>query len=492
MDVLLINPNSREPLDFPTMPPLGLASIGSLLENNGFSVKVLDLELKVDDFDPRVYISNLSPKVVGISGTSYSRFKSFSIASIVKEVSSEIFTVYGGPHATFTGEDTLFHINDIDYIVHGEGEITFLELVNFLIYKKGTISNIKGISFRCDGKIVQNAPRERITDLDSIPYSRHLLEIEKYRTELDFLEIPAVSIITSRGCPYNCYFCSASAMFGNKHTMRSAKNIVDEIHYCINKFNIKGIKFYDDCLTLNRQHILSLTHELKERNVNLPWECEIRVDTVDKLLLQSMKESGCYYVDLGIESASENVLKTIGKRISIGQAIDVLKWCKEFDIKTKVFFSFGHIGETWRDVIKTIKFMNKYCNYISKYGVSPIMKIYPGTRLEKQARENGFLPEDFSWSEPFENAGEDIIDSVNIPIIIQPSFGIKQMKKVRSISCWIYISQNLNFKEYFKQYRLQNLLRKLKETKSFSHLFYCIAKEMFIIFKIVMKKCSTR
>ncbi len=312
MDILLINPKNIISRPYPiTPPPLGLASIGCVLEKAGFSVKILDLEIKPADFDLYAYIKGLSPRVVGISGTSLTRFKSFETANIAKRVSNEIFTVYGGCHATFTANDTLLHIKDIDYIVHGEGEETLLELADCLIIKKGPVEWIRGISFRRNGNVIQNAPRERIADLDSVPYSRHLLEMGEYNEELEFLDLPSATIMTSRGCPFDCNFCSAGAMFGRACAMRSAKNVVDEIGYCIDKFKIRGVKFFDDTLTLKSGHILSITEELKRRGITLPWECEVRADTVDRGLLKSMKEAGCYYVDFGIESASEKVLKAI-------------------------------------------------------------------------------------------------------------------------------------------------------------------------------------
>lgn len=192
------------------------------------------------DFDLYAYISKLSPGIIGISGTSLTRFESFKIANIAKRVSREIVTVYGGVHATFTAEDILSHIEDIDYIIHGEGEETFFELAGALTGKQKDLESVKGISFRRDGRVVRTAPRERITDLDSVPYSRHLLEMEKYDVRLDFLDLPSATVMTSRGCPYNCNFCSASAMFGRKCTMRSAKNVVDEIRYCVDEHKVEA------------------------------------------------------------------------------------------------------------------------------------------------------------------------------------------------------------------------------------------------------------
>jgi len=483
-DILLINPKNIGALNFDSMPPLGLASIGCVLEQKGFSVKLLDLEITPENLDISAYISNCSPKVIGLSGTSMSRFESFKIANIAKKISSKINTVYGGCHATFTAEDTLSHISDIDYIVHGEGEMAFLELANFLILKEGTIETIKGISFKKEGKIIKNTSRERISNLDDLSYSRHLLEMKKYNTKLEFLNLPAISIMTSRGCPYNCNFCSASAMFGTVYTMRSAKHVVDEIEYCINNFNIKGIKFFDSTMTLEKKHVLAIAKEIKSRKITLPWECEIRVNTVDRPLLEAMKEAGCYYVNFGVESVSEKVLEAMGKNINIRQVIDTLKWCKELNIKTKVFFTFGHIKETWRDALKTIKFINEHFNDISKLAISYGIRIYPGTRLEKYARQTGLLPQSFSWSMPIST---NIFSYDTIPILIQSNFGTREIEGIKEKIRWINLSRKSNFKEYFRKYRPQNIFNKLKDGKSFLDISAYALKRLLEICKVMIK-----
>lgn len=462
MDVLLINPQNIRSRSFGITPPAGLAFIGGVLEKEGFSVKILDLELRPPDFDLYAYIKSLLPKVVGISGTSHSRFESFRIAGIVKHVSHEIFTVYGGSHATFTAEDTLYNIEEIDYIVHGEGEETLLELVNHLILKKKNIEGVRGISYRKAGKVVKNAARLRIQNLDVIPHGRNLLEMEKYRITVDGRDTPAATILTARGCPYNCSFCSASSMFGKTYTMRSAKNIVDEIEYAMQKSNIRGIRFFDSTLTLNKWHILSIINELKARHLSLEWSCEIRIGTIDKSLLKAMKESGCRSVDFGVESVSENVLKGIGKNFTTEEVRKVLKWCKGLNLRTVVFFSFGHIGEGWEDSKKTVSFIDRYFDYITIVSEIFGIRIYPGTAVEKYARKNGFLPPDFSWSRPFKNIAEGPIVTDNVPILLQPSYGIRELRKAHDSVARIRSKKML---------RLKIVRAKLREIKSGAALF---------------------
>jgi len=473
MDILLINPKGLDANTFDIMPPLGLATIGCVLEKTGFSVCILDLEVKSKKFDLYRYIKDILPKIVGISGTSRTRFESFRIARTAKQVSDKIVTGYGGCHATFTAEDTLSHIREIDYIVHGEGELTMVELANFFIFNKGSVKDIKGISYRMDGKIVRNPPRERIQNLDSLPYSRHLLEMEAYNLKLDFLNLPATSIMTARGCPFNCSFCSASVMFGTNYTMRSAKNVVDEIQYCIENFKIKGIKFFDSTLTINKAHVLSLLEELKKRNIDLPWECEIRVDTVDRSLLEAMKRGGCYYVGLGVESASEPVLKTIDKGISLEQVSNVLKWCTELDLETKAFFSFGHISETWQDTEKTLAFIDRHRNEISSLAKGYGIRIYPGTQVERYAIENGLLPKDFSWSRPSKNIVEDVVFNAGVPILLQPSYGLKELR-----SCLYRLELKGNVDS------IRSIIRNLRKIKSFRELLL----KLSIVVKLAVSK----
>lgn len=463
MDIILIHPLNIKSHSFGITPPLGLSSIGCELEKSGFSVRILDLEIVPEDFDLYACLQTLSPKIVGISGTSHSRFESFRIAGIAKKVSPEIITVYGGCHASFTARDTLWHIKDIDYIVRGEGEVAMVDLARYLLLGKGKPEEIKGISFRKDKQVVENPASERITDLDNLCYSRHLLEMERYPVTLEMAGLPAATIMTARGCPYNCSFCSASMLFGKKYVKRSVKTIIDEIRYCSERFNIKAVRFFDSTLTLDRGYLLALTEALKRIRPLLPWHGEIRVDTVDEYLLSKMKESGCYSLDFGVESASEKVLVGIGKKITKRQVEDVVHWCHNLRIKTVAFFSFGHIQETWQDARETIDLMKRLYPYLSI--ISPIfgMRIYPGTRMERYALENGFLSENFSWSRNFQNIEQGPIATDNVPYLLQPQFGIKELIKCYNAFEKIQAGDLLT---------VANIIEKFKGVRSFADLLH--------------------
>jgi anaerobic magnesium-protoporphyrin IX monomethyl ester cyclase len=429
-EILLLHPREDERI-FGGMPPLGLAWIASYLESKGYAVNLIDMQ--IDSRTPEEIITGLKPKVVGIAGTSHTRYASFDIARTVKKIDDKVFTVYGGSHATFTAEDTLRHIPEIDAVVRGEGEETMFEVMETVLRGRNSLDDIEGVSRRKNGDIVHNPSRKRIQDLDALPFpARDMADLKKYDLKMDFLDIPAASVMSSRGCPVNCSYCSASAMFGRTLTLRSAKNIMDEIEILIKDFNVEGIKFFDSTLTLRKSHIHSLCDEILERGLKFPWECEIRVNTVNRDLLAKMKKAGCYFVDFGVESASPKVLKKMHKAISIDQVIDVFKWTKELDIYTKVFFTFGHIQETLEDAVITMDFIDKYRDYIISQGGGVGIKIYPGTLVEKYAYEIGRLDETFSWTAPYyDEQAEFFGGAPHVPLLIQSQMGYEELRQLR-------------------------------------------------------------
>ncbi len=412
-------------------PPLGLAAIGAFAECHGFSVKVIDLEIQPSGFDLARLFAAERPRIVGVGGTTHTRFPAFAVAAEAKRAADPPWTVYGGPHATFTAEDTLARVPGVDFVVRDEGEATFLELAKTLLRGEGDLSSIAGLSRRGEGGIVHHPPRARMKNLDDVPHGRHLLEMERYTLVMDFLKVPGVSIVTSRGCPYKCSYCSASAMFGTAYTMRSAGHVADEIEYCIERLGIRGFKIHDNALTISRTHVLRLVEELRRRKIDLPWECEIKANTVDREMLRTMKTAGCYYVDVGAESGSEELLRAVHKGNTVRQVVDVLDWCRDLGIKTKLFFSIGHIGETLDQARETVRFIDRYRDRITHIAKILGIMVYPGTGVERYAVERGLLGQGFSWSKPLAELDPGLVFSNTVPLLFQPQFGRKEMKKCR-------------------------------------------------------------
>jgi len=435
-NILLIYPEVIESRVFDRMPPLGLAWIAAVLRQAGYSPHIVDCQ--VDDRDPAKLAEELKPALTLIGGTSHSRFVAFAIADRIKQAYPTTKVVYGGPHAAFTAEDTLAHIPAIDIVVHGEGEKPSLELAKWA-GNGGNLASIKGISYRLNGNIVSTGWVPSFTNLDSLPLpARDLLPIPCYGMKLEYLGLPALNIITARGCPIGCSFCSASRMFGYSYAMRSPKLVVDEIEGLVRDYGIKGLKIFDSTFTLNRNHVLGFCGELERRNLAMPWECEVRVGTADQPLLARMQQAGCYYIDVGVESGDQSTLDGMGKSIRLADAEALLVMAKRLGIRTKVFFTLGHIGETYEMGKKTLGFIRRNRSRITTIGYNPSIRIYPGTKVEDYAWENAYMPEGFRWSAPYENRDNlrlyRPVD--NIPILLQPGMGLRELRKLRNRYIW--------------------------------------------------------
>lgn len=436
MQVLAIYPQEPELEVFERMPPLGMLWVGGELRKIGCQVEFIDQQ--IDDRDPAALAAAQRPALTLLGGTSHSRFASFHVARKVKQAVPETVVVYGGPHATFTAEDTLTHVPEIDVVVHGEGEETCRELASCL--RDGgrwseDLDRIPGISYRRERTIRRNPPRRRIENLDQLGApDRTLVPIDRYEMKMDYLGVPGASIMTARGCPIGCTFCSASAMFGRCYRKRSIPAVVEEIEELMANHEVRGIKIFDSTFTLNRRHVERFCRELERRKLKIPWECEVRADTVDKVLLAEMQAAGCYYVDLGAESGSQRVLDTcIRKRITTKQVEQVLQWTTELGLLTKVFFTLGHPGETFEEAKKTNRFIRRNRRRIRLAAYQAGIKVYPGTYVEEFAREHRLLPPGFRWSAPYENVlNRKLFRPVdNIPLLLQPKLGLRELRHLR-------------------------------------------------------------
>jgi len=428
IDILFVNPKEKAHF-FERMPPLGLAYMAANLEKHGYSVKIVDLEVADNTF--RSSLEEYKPRFVGISGTTHTRFESFSLAKAIKEYNQAITTIYGGVHATFTDLETLQNVPHIDYVVRGEGEHVIVQLLDALT-RKTKLSKVGSVTWRDHSEIWQNPGSERIGSLDDLPMpAYHLLDMDKYMLNMEFINKRGISTITSRGCAARCSFCSASRMFDHRVTAHSAGRILDEIEMLLDRYKYEGIKFFDSTLTMHRQHVDDLCCEIMRRRLDFPWECEIRVGTVDQGVLEKMMKAGCYYVNFGIESASQNVLNLMRKGFTIEQAQELLDWCAKIGLKTKVFFSFGHIGETMEDVNMTFRFIENNAGKITTVASGAGVRIYPGTYLEEYAMEKGLLPDGFNWSLPYDDKRfESILQTRSVPLLLQPQLGFSELEKI--------------------------------------------------------------
>jgi radical SAM superfamily enzyme YgiQ (UPF0313 family) len=384
------------------IPPLGLLYLAAVLKQKGIEVEILDAFIeKYSWIQLKKAFCQKKPDVVGVSFTTETRFDGFRTIKIAKQVLPKSLIVAGGVHVSLASEDTLLHVPELDIIVRDEGEQTFLEVLK-AFEKGGSFSKILGISFRKNNKILHNPPRPFIQNLDEIPFPDRRLLSDRYSLTLDVPgkgKVLAAHLMSSRGCPIGRNFCASSRMWGELFRARSPENVVAEIEWLVEKYGVKGIWFFDDTLTMNPSRVEKICNLILKRRLDINWFCEIRVDTVNKDLLKKMKEAGCYQVCFGVESGSQRIIdEIIGKKIRIEQVRKVTKWCEELDILIYPTFIVSHPTEVLNEARQTIALMRELKSYANGDVTIGVLKIYPGTKLEKYAKENGILPVDFSWA----------------------------------------------------------------------------------------------
>jgi magnesium-protoporphyrin IX monomethyl ester (oxidative) cyclase len=352
-------------------------------------------------------IKQWSPDIVGInipfSGWSKG---AFDVADVVKKIDREIITVLDGLHPSARPVECLTDPN-VNFIVRGEGEHTISELVDTL--EQGNTKNlerIKGIGFIKNGKTIITHPRPEIQDLDSLPFpARHLLPMETYFEAVKENPIRGVirkrwtTMITSRGCPHECIFCSNHIVMGRKWRSRNPERVVEEIEHLIDTYKIEQIDFYDDNMTLKKKRVIEICDLIKERSINIKWYVPtgVRADTLDEELLTKMKDSGCRGLRIAPESGVQDVVnKIIKKNLNLKAVEKAVVLTNKLGIKLGVFFILGLIGETKENMKETINFAYKLRKLgANNFHFSIATPLY-GTELYEQAMGGGFLEEGFS------------------------------------------------------------------------------------------------
>ncbi|MEM1995068.1 MAG: radical SAM protein [Nitrososphaerales archaeon] len=374
--------------------PLGLAYVAAVLEEAGYNVKIIDspvLGLSLQETVETVI--RMRPDVVGITATTPTFNRAISLAESLKKV-ADIPLVIGGPHSTTLPDETLA-LSCFDIAIIGEGEYTMLELLKCL--QKGTpLHEVKGIAFKERGQIVKTPPRAYIDDLDALPFpARHLLPPLKYYhpTPSAYRSLPQATMITSRGCPYQCTFCDRS-VFGNKYRARSPKNVVDEVEELVYEYRAKEVRFWDDTFNINRKRVLEICREMLMRRLDISWTCLCRANLVDEEMLREMAKAGCWQVEYGIESGNEELLKKIGKGITLQQIKGAVEKTKAAGMKARGFFMLGLPGETEQTLRQTISFAR---SLKLDAAVFHITIPFPGTDLYLSAVSSGELRTDLNY-----------------------------------------------------------------------------------------------
>jgi len=392
------------------MPPLGIAYLAAYLRND-YEIKLLDAavegyaqESRLDNglfcyglsFDQiKQRIIDYQPDAVGITCLYSNQFSLVSrICADIKSVSEDIVNIVGGSHPNFLAKKCMTD-SRIDFIVLGEGEQTFRNLLA-AITNKTDYTNIDGLVFRNNDKVQINPKTKWIEDIDSIPFpARDLLPLDKYHKinlpmGLVSQQTPAINIITSRGCPFECAFCSSCHFWGRKYRNRSVNNIIQEMRQ-LKDMGIKELKFFDDNLTLNKPRAKKLFQAMIDHEFNFTWNTPngIAAQTLDHQMISLMKQSGCYEITLAVESGDPEILAQVLKKpTDLKQIEDITKIIKSYEIDTYGFFIIGFPQETKAQIFKTLNFMNKLAlDRVSLFIANPL----PGTEIYEYCLEKGYL-----------------------------------------------------------------------------------------------------
>lgn len=352
--ILLVNPPTANFFEAP-YPPLGLAYITAVLEDNGYHVDIMDMPiLGLEISDVRKVFTDYCPDIVGITSMTSNYPVALKIAEVAKEVFPRSLVCYGGPHASFADCEVLNESQAIDVVVRGEGEFAVLELARAFRKRHG-FSHILGVTFRHrNSSIVRNGERPLIEDLDILPLpARHRLPMAQYRKISD-----KTSIISSRGCIHQCSFCQTSALWHHTIRQRSAVSVIEEIEAIKESYDFTAFAFVDDLFLFDKRS-LDIFDEIKKRGLKINWTCSSRVDLASRESLRAASDSGCIGITFGIESGVQKTLDTIQKKITIGQVKNVVSLCREFNIEVKLNFIFGLPYETKTDIETTRQFINE-------------------------------------------------------------------------------------------------------------------------------------
>lgn len=337
--------------------PLGIGYIASFLKREGYSVFLLDPEAEgTSESELRKKIKEIQPNIAGISCVTYSFHNAKKYAQIVKK-EIDIPVVLGGHHASALPVEILKHCSEFNFVIVGEGEITMLELCK-TIQNGGDFHRIDGLCFRDGAEIIFTAPRDKILDLSNIPYpARELVNMDNYKpNNQTSVGKKSASMITSRGCPKRCVFCSAHNVMGYLFRPYSAEYVVGEMEHILNNYKIEHVAIKDDTFTINKQRVIDICELILKKDIKIYWSCNAAVNTVDYELLKLMKKAGCCAILYGIESGNPTVLKNMKKGISMDQCRKALKASNQVGIKTLASFVFGLPGETKETIEDTIRF----------------------------------------------------------------------------------------------------------------------------------------
>lgn len=351
--------------------PYGLLSLAAQALRSGLNVLIFNISTFPWP-DIEVLIRRLDADLFGLSCMTANRRGVAMLAQLIRELHPKSHIVVGGPHVTALPIETLRHIQAIDTVIVGEGEQTFMDIIRCLREDK-PVQGIPGTAWRTPNGYRRGLHREQIRDLDALA------------SPCDYFNMR--TILTSRGCPMHCTFCSSNLMWGKRVRFHSAAYVLEMLETAVNRYGQRIISFKDDTFTANKPRVLAICEGIRKRHLEFIWSCDTRADYLDDELLYEMRRSGCVRISVGVESASEIILKNIKKGLSLDRLFDVTQAAKKFGIQTRYYLMVGNRGETRETFQQSLDFINRARPH---QFVFTQLHLYPGTEefgiFEKQGR----------------------------------------------------------------------------------------------------------
>ncbi len=411
----------KDNLDINPLPPLGLGYIAAVLQNQGVEVKIVDalmmgwhnrvkvhgniIRVGLSFEDIQQIIEDYAPDMVGVNCLfTTQRQNAHEIYRLAKKVDLNTITVAGGAHPTVMPELVLSDDN-VDFVVLGEGENTILDILKIIEGRKEYLQ-LDGIGFKENGKNIVIPKTKFIRDVDSIPFPAwDIMNLQNYfglkashgkRHHTRFMPI-----MTSRGCGVGCTFCSAHCVWGKRYRRRSPENVIEEMRQLKSKYGIEELMFEDDNLTLDIKRAKKIFDSMIEEKFNFFWDTPngVAVFALTEFIIMKMKESGCYQLNLALESGSQYVLDNIIKKpLKLTKVKPLIKYAKEIGLSTSIFLIIGMPGETLEQVKETFRLAEELEIY------NPFVSIatpYPGTELYDTCLKNGYIDPDFNFDNLF-------------------------------------------------------------------------------------------
>lgn len=407
MKICFVNPSTLKTMQ---QPPLSLGYIASYLrkyDKDQHDMRIADEGIKGIIAEKEIEIFN--PDVVAITATTPMICRAMKIVDFVKENYPDVPVIIGGNHVTPTPKQSAREIN-ADVIVVGEGEVTFLELVQLI--KKGNLKHsflkkVNGVCYRKGKEIVLTEPRPFINNLDVIPFpARDLIDMEYYINSDNIMTgkiWKLTQMMTGRGCPYNCVFCTCPLVHKHMTRFHSSKYVIEEMKYLIKKYRVEAIKIMDDSFTINKKRAEEICKLIIENGLNkkVAFGIQSRADQIrenDREFLGLLKRANCVEIGFGFESGSPKILKFLkANTTTVEDNERVIRLVKEAGIGVFGNFMMGTVGETYEDIMMTVNFIKKHGKMIDGKGIF-ITQAYPGTKLWDVCKEKGLL-KNIKWSD---------------------------------------------------------------------------------------------